>query len=194
MANQAHLRKLASLALALGRVEAVLERSFSRGHAEPRCDEWCKLWMMLAGAWYSLNWSVHCLKEKGLHEDLKEAHRFALDFLTERHIENPLIITKSDINPWFTGYFLVSAEHRIANTLDRLTALFFFPSIQTPNEMRGNQDRLGSVRDRCQKLLKECPHCRDQSRRYLARFATSLKRLRSNLAEIHLRTKSGVRS
>ena len=156
MDNSTHLQTLKNLAELVGQVDNNLERSYHHSHHENYCNEWCKLWMMLAGAWYSLSWAVYRLEKTKLSEALKDAHVFA-----GRLLSMPVMgLTSEDINPWFVGYFLISAEHRIANTLDRLPALFFWPQLDVlklrPNDP--NDDRLKRIDLRYKLLLHGCPH------------------------------------
>src|SRR5438552_3302574 len=88
------LRKLAGL---VGQVDKALERSYDHGHEAKYCNEWCKLWMMLAGAWYSLSWAVYCLEKTKLSEALKDEHMFAGRLLSNQAMG----LTPADINPWF---------------------------------------------------------------------------------------------
>ena len=113
-------KELAETAGLLQNLEASLSRSWSGQHASfERCDEWCQLWMLLAGSWYSLWWAAHSVEEQSpLKDSLPEAHAFALDFLKSQ----APTLAASKMGPWSCGYFLISAEHRIANTIDRLTS------------------------------------------------------------------------
>jgi hypothetical protein len=154
MKTSDYRERLVALGDHLKSVEGDLTRSWSGRHASfEHCDEWCKLWMLLAGGWYSLNWAAYSVDERiPLKDALPTAHAFARDFLTFQ----PANLSASEMNPWFTGYFLVSAEHRIANTIDRVTSLFFYPLSATER-----------IYNRCISLFLGCPHCAAVAPAYL---------------------------
>lgn len=154
MIESEYRSELVDLADLLQVVEACLERSWSGQHASfQHCDEWCKLWMLLAGAWYSLSWAVYSVeKDLPLKDSLPEAHAFARKFLKSQ----PSSLAAAQMNPWFCGYFLISGEHRIASTIDRLTRLFFYP-----------KHAEYGIYSRCDSLVKGCPHCQKQASLYL---------------------------
>lgn len=141
--KKAYQQRLDSLAAVLKDVESALPRTLTHDHGmAEHCDEWCKLWMLTVGSWHSLAWALHGVESSPLQESLKDAHEWAL-----RHgIVEPDTLTPEKVNPWFAGYFLISAEHRIADTLDRLTTLFLWP----------NEERY--VFSRCRQLAEGCPH------------------------------------
>lgn len=149
-----HGRDLIELADVLRGVEACLDRSWSSRHASfQHCDEWCKLWMLLAGSWYSLSWAAYSAENAlPLKDSLPQAHAFAREFLKSQ----PASLSVAQMNPWFCGYFLISAEHRIADTIDRLTTLYFYP-----------KEADYRIYDRCKSLLRGCPHCNRAVSEYL---------------------------
>lgn len=130
---------------ALKRIETQLPSSMRNATHGASCDEWCKLWMFLTGAWYSFGWAAHGLGGAALKQDLPSAHRFADSF----DISWPSQLRPTDINPWYTGYFLVAAEHRIANTMHRSCKLFL-----------GSAFYDEYIDTCCSSILKECPRCK----------------------------------
>ncbi len=98
----------------LAEVEAQLPRPDSSNHTE--CDDWCKLWMLLVGAHYSLAQAQGHLSASPLHIELRRAHQYAVTLLSSHK-------APAGGATWSAGYFLISAEHRLADALDRLTGL-----------------------------------------------------------------------
>lgn len=105
------------------------------------CDDWCKLWMLLVGAWYALSWAENYLEEEPLSKTLPEAHRYASNI----EVTLPSHLVASELNTWHTGFFLISAEHRIADVMHRLCKLFL--------------DSGEQVDKCCARLLAGCPRC-----------------------------------
>jgi hypothetical protein len=164
-------RRLSELARLLEKAEGELTRSWQHDHlSHKHCDEWCKLWMLLAGSWYSLAWAMESLDEQiPLVDSLPNAHAFAKAFLKSF----PVSLTASDINPWFTGYFLISAEHRIANTIDRATTLFFWP-----------QTAPKKIYNRCASLVAACPHSGEAIEAYLPSSHEILRRFAEHPSKV----------
>lgn len=160
---------LVNLAVVLQKAETSLNRSWSSGHGAglEHCDEWCKLWMMLVGSWYSLDWALKGVEEgQALKLGLTDAHQFAMKLLQQR----ARTLSVDDINTWFCGFFLISAEHRIADAIDRLTQLMFDPDKQQLEHDR--RDRL--IYTRCSFLVQSCPHCKQPANVFLPATYTVL--------------------
>lgn len=105
----------------IGRVLRDAERFLPTpmGQHADACEDWCKYWMLLVGSWYSLHNAEPFLQDEELRFVLPQAHDFAIVHL-DSLIPQP-IPTTANPNPWFAGYFLISAEHRLADFLDRAT-------------------------------------------------------------------------
>lgn len=154
-----YLSQLEDLAEDLRTAELVLPSSLSRGPDTADCDEWCKLWMLLVGAWYSLSWSAYSVESSALREQLKKAHLRAVQLLDTI----PASLSANDLDAWSAGYFLISGEHRVANVLDRATKQFF------PRDLK-----MG-IYTRSVRLLKQCPRCHRSGSAYLSQAKAALR-------------------
>ena len=157
----------------LAEVEAHLPRRNSSEHTE--CDDWCKLWMLLVGTHYSLAQAQGHLSVEPLQVKLRQAHRYALALLSSQKAPAP-----TGRETWLAGYFLISAEHRLADALDRLTGL--------AAALPGRSD----VYLRLQLLARRCPECchhrfSDECRRLLTSENAALLRVhqRVNVLKHH---------
>lgn len=128
----------------LRRAESVLP--VQAGHSTD-CDRWCRVWMLLSGASYSLRYAQLYCDDQPLLPRLKDAHSFARAYLDSR------FIGQHDMTGWYAGYFLVSAEYRIAGSFDRTTKLF----------VDGTAAEDLRCHARCKWLLRHCPNCRSTS-------------------------------
>lgn len=137
--------KLDALATSLQRVGDILPRKYAQ-----ESDDWLTIWMMLVGAWRLLRTARPFLQPMPI--DYKLAEAFARSILqgTDRPEQEWGLLAP---HPWPAGFYLVSAEHRIANSVDRLTKVFAGEKItRIPN---GKKD----VPKRCKGLATGCLYC-----------------------------------
>ena len=107
------MRSLAYAASGLMKAESFLSKNLQSSPVD--CDDWCKYWMLLVGAWYSLHHAEPFLQTEKLRLVLKVAHECAVTHLAA---STPMPVPAiAGPNPWFAGYFLVSAEHRLQTFL-----------------------------------------------------------------------------
>ena len=149
LARLREIERLLPIPNELGRAQAVLKAaedalSLSAGHSED-CDRWCRVWMLLFGAWQSLRYASLFSDALPLIGRLRLAHSFSRAHIDSTEVEDDYA------TGWYAGYFLISAEYRIAGGLDRATKLFC--SDNPAEDLR--------IHDRCWWLLKSCPQCRD---------------------------------
>lgn len=132
-------------------------------------SRWNTIWMMLVGCWYLLNRAEPFTEEKPINYD--RAVEFALDLL-RGNVGAESEWVQSGPHPWPAGFYLVSAEHRLANSLDRLTQLFAGAKLKSI-------PALEKIYDRCEYLAKSCPHCGD-----VATYAGNMGRAAAILREV----------
>lgn len=119
-------------------------------------DQWRSIWMMLVGTWYLLaRADPHLVGPDQL--DLGVAESFATDVLDGGAPPESEWVERFGPHPWISGFYVLSAEHRIANSIDRLSKVFAGARI---DEISGGDQR--SPYPRCKYLASQCPHCKGQ--------------------------------
>lgn len=133
------------------------------------CDRWCRVWMLLFGASYSLRCAHLYCDDNPLLPRLRFGHSFGRANLDSR------LIGDLDVTGWYAGYFLVSAEYRIAGSFDRTTKLF----------VQDNPAEDLNIYNRCEWFLKYCPNCKSVD--YLVDAAVELEKFlqkKGSLSEV----------
>lgn len=130
------------------------------------CDRWCRVWMLLFGAWQSLRYVSLYSDSQPLIQRLGPAHT------RSRALLDSNILDDDDPTGWYAGYYLISAEYRIAGGFDRATKLFCRDSAE--EDLR--------IYDRCHWLLTRCPKCRTED--YLSDAKSVLENFRERKGNI----------
>ena len=119
-------------------------------------DNWRTVWMMLVGSWHLLRTAqpfVDFADSAPINYD--RAEEFARELLRARvHREQDWLSLAP--HPWPAGFYLLSAEHRVANSVDRLTKVF---AGQALSAMPCGDN----LYERCKGLALWCPHCRQET-------------------------------
>lgn len=142
----------------MARDEVLVSRLRQAGERLPRgvadTDQWRSIWMMLVGAWYLLERATPYLVEAE-RLDLDAAERFASRLLADNVPAEAQWLMVFGQHPWISGFYVLSAEHRVANSIDRLTKVFAGAKVGDIPD--GNKT---APYPRCAYLASECPHCR----------------------------------
>lgn len=129
-------------------------------------DLWIGNWSLLVGAWYSLHMALPAAEDIVASSNSKVEAAEALLNRADNELPPRLIdLTNKTSDPWHVGYFLISAEHRICNSLERLVKIFIWA------------DDHRHFFDLCREVSKKCYHgCgEEQGINYLFRFGPSLE-------------------
>lgn len=116
-------------------------------------EQWRSVWMMLVGAWYLLARTQPYLVGPD-RLDLDTAENFANQLLDGTAPPETEWVAKFGPHPWISGFYVLSAEHRIANSIDRLTKVFASANV---GKIPGGTKT--SPYPRCDFLASHCPHC-----------------------------------
>lgn len=119
----------------------------------PDLDQWRSVWMMLVGAWYLLERAEPFLVGPD-RLDLDAAEAFARQLLDGTMPPESEWQGRFGAHPWISGFYVLSAEHRVANAIDRLTKVF-----AGANVSRIPDGDKTSPYPRCDYLASKCPHC-----------------------------------